>query len=89
MGRREGSWGPCVHQMHGFSRADGAFERMQCVCVCVTGTAGLSAPPESENAPLSKTVSQKLLPASEQSSELNGGTSPVDTIVSLNVYFLC
>lgn len=59
-----------------------------CVCVCVTGTAGLSAPQESENAPLAKTVSWKLLQASEQSSEMNGGTFPVDTIVSLNVYLL-
>lgn len=60
-----------------------------CVCVCVTGTAGLSAPQESENAPLSKTVSQELLWVSEQLSELNGGTFPVDTMNSLNVYLLC
>lgn len=58
------------------------------MCVCVTGTAGLSAPQESENAPLSKTVSQKLLQASEQSPELNGGTFPVDTIASLNNVYL-
>lgn len=42
------------------------FERMQ--CVCVTGTAGLSAPEGCKNARLSKTVSQKLFQSSEQSS---------------------
>lgn len=60
-----------------------------CVCMCVTGTAGLSAPQHCENAPLSKTVSQELVQLSEQSSELNVGTFLVDTIVSLNVYLLC
>lgn len=78
-------WGPRIHQVHGFCWWN---IWKDIVCVCVTGTAGLSAPQESENAPLAETVSQKLLQASEQSSEMNGGTFPVDTIVSLNVYLL-
>lgn len=49
-----------------FFQAGDPFERMQ--CVCVTGTAGFSAPAASQNVPLSKTVSQKLLQSSEQSS---------------------
>lgn len=46
-----------------FSQAGDTFERMQ--CVCVTGTAGLSDPEVCKNAPLSKTVSQKLFHSSE------------------------
>ena len=51
--------------MQFFPQAGDTFERMQ--CVCVTGTAGLSAPEVCKNAPLTKPVSQKLFQSSEQS----------------------
>lgn len=48
--------------------------------MCVTGTAGHSAPEVCKNAPLSVTFSQKLFQLSEQSSWLNQGTFPPDSI---------
>lgn len=65
-----------------FSKLVDAFERKQ--CVCVAGTAGLSAPEVCENALLGKTVSQELFQSSEQS----GATQALlllTAFVSLNV----